>query len=189
MALYCTLSCGYFFLSMIQYTSPTHASVTQSPTAAPPKKLHASNLLFFAGLGTRDVVWGIVWGIDDVFVDSDVLCDDEVVAGDGDSLDELVCCVVMLGKTVVTFEVIGSVVLLWCPDVVMVTGFDMLVLADTVVSPGVVMVTLSDTVVSIVVTEACVGTLIESAKFWAEDTGAALNLNLLILILFSVRNK
>lgn len=160
---------------MIQYTSPTHASVTQSPTAAPPKKLHASNLLFFAGLGTRDVVWGIVWGIDDVFVDSDVLCDDEVVAGDGDSLDELVCCVVMLEKTDVTFEVIGSVVLLWCPDVVMVTGFDMLVLADTVVSPGVVMVTLSDTV--------------ESAELWAGDTGAALNLNLLILILFSVRNK
>lgn len=81
----------------------------------------------------------------------------------------------MLEKTVVTFEVIGSVVLLWCPDVVMVTGFDMLVLADTVVSPGVVMVTLSDTV--------------ESAELWAGDTGAALNLNLLILILFSVRNK
>lgn len=128
MALYCTLSCGYFVLSMIQYMSPTHASVTQSPTAAPPRKLHASNLLFFAGLGALDVVWGIVWGIDDVFVDSDVLCDDEVVAADGDSLDEFVVgCVVMLGKTVVTFEVIGSVVLLCCPDVVMVTGFDMLV--------------------------------------------------------------
>lgn len=74
------------------------------------------------------------------------MCDVEEVAADGDSLDELAGCVVMLGKTVVTFEVIGSIVLLGCPDVVIVTGFDMVVLAETVVSPGVVMVTGSDIV-------------------------------------------
>lgn len=99
------------------------------------------------GLGICDVVWGIVWGIDDVFVDFDVLCDDEVVVGDGDLLDELVCCVVMLGKMVVIFEVIGFVVLLWCFDVVMVMGFDMFVLVDMVVSFGVVMVIFFDMVV------------------------------------------
>lgn len=141
------------------------------------------------GLGICDVVWGIVWGIDDVFVDFDVLCDDEVVVGDGDLLDELVCCVVMLGKMVVIFEVIGFVVLLWCFDVVMVMGYDMFVLVDMVVSFGVVMVIFFDMVVLIVVMEVCVGILIELVKFWVEDIGVVFNFNLLILILFFVRNK
>lgn len=127
------------------------------------------------GLGICDVVWGIVWGIDDVFVDFDVLCDDEVVVGDGDLLDELVCCVVMLGKMVVIFEVIGFVVLLWCFDVVMVMGFDMFVLVDIVVSFGVVMVIFFD--------------MVELVEFWVGDIGVVFNFNLLILILFFVRNK
>lgn len=141
------------------------------------------------GLGVFDVVWGIVWGINDVFVDFDVLCDDEVVVGDGDLFDELVCCVVMLEKMVVIFEVIGFVVLLWCFDVVMVMGFDMFVLVDMVVSFGVVMVIFFDMVVLIVVMEVCVGILIELVKFWVEDIGVVFNFNLLILILFFVRNK
>lgn len=127
------------------------------------------------GLGICDVVWGIVWGIDDVFVDFDVLCDDEVVVGDGDLLDELVCCVVMLGKMDVIFEVIGFVVLLWCFDVVMVMGFDMFVLVDMVVSFGVVMVIFFD--------------MVELVEFWVGDIGVVFNFNLLILILFFVRNK